>query len=82
MHSNHKILARCEVQCGDVGLWYSVSCSLVDCSERLGRIFELLCVEMEIAGLSGTLMCFCHTTGRRHISEECHLEECLFVAIC
>jgi len=81
MRSN-KILAGCEVHYGDVGLWYSVSCSLVDFSERLGRNFEILCFEMEVAGFSETFVCFCQTTGRHHISEDCHLEECLFVPIC
>jgi hypothetical protein len=58
MLSDHKILTRCEVRYGDVALWYSVSCSLVDCSERLGRIFEILCAEMELAGFSETLAFF------------------------
>jgi hypothetical protein len=60
------------------GFWCSVSCSLVDCSERLGRIFELSCVEMEVAGFFETFLCFCQTTGRHHIWEDCNLEECLF----
>ena len=64
MHSNYKILARCEFQYGDVDFCYSVSCSLVDCSEHFERIVELFCAEMEVAVFIKTFVFFCQTTWR------------------